>query len=174
MSKLFIFKREKTFKLLLTTIGITTMIALLSVSSAEADPRKTIDETVQKTQEVTNSAKNIGQLPTEVKSLEKTDETLNMEHAVPKAIITQVPSAGDTVDTQDTNTPAIKALVVTTPTVGTSVTEDQKCYAQSDGTTECICENETECEALKSSDTCKPGSEWGKDNGFGGCTKKED
>ncbi len=47
-----------------------------------------------------------------------------------------------------------------------------RCYDQTDGTVECVCNTAESCVALKSADVCAPDSEWGKEDGYGGCQKK--
>ena len=55
--------------------------------------------------------------------------------------------------------------------VGDTIPLSEKCYEQKDGSFECVCEGDAECETLKTAEHCEPGTHWGKD-GFGGCTKK--
>jgi len=57
-------------------------------------------------------------------------------------------------------------------TIPAETGSDQKCYTQQDGTQECVCESTETCAALKASETCEPGSFWGKEDSFAGCTKK--
>ena len=49
----------------------------------------------------------------------------------------------------------------------------EKCYEQTDGSFECVCEGQEECKILETAEHCEEGSHWGKD-GYGGCTKKTD
>ena len=58
-----------------------------------------------------------------------------------------------------------------TSMAGTKLSE--KCYEQTDGSFECVCEGEEECKTLETAEHCEPGTHWGKD-GYGGCTKKVD
>lgn len=55
------------------------------------------------------------------------------------------------------------------PLAGMKLSE--KCYEQTDGSFECVCEGEEECKALETAEHCEAGTHWGKD-GYGGCTKK--
>lgn len=48
-----------------------------------------------------------------------------------------------------------------------------KCYEQTDGSFECVCEGEEECKVLETAEHCEAGTHWGKD-GYGGCTRISD
>jgi hypothetical protein len=59
----------------------------------------------------------------------------------------------------------------TTPAVNIKLSE--KCYEQTDGSFECVCEGQEQCKTLETADYCMAGTHWGKD-GYGGCTKIAD
>jgi cytoskeletal protein RodZ len=101
------------------------------------------------------------------------DPTTRIVEPVPDAVITRVPNSYESVpaesdamheDTglgvEDGATPILKAVSLS-----------EKCYEQKDGSFECVCEGNEECNTLKTAEHCEPGTHWGKD-GFGGCTKK--
>jgi len=67
-------------------------------------------------------------------------------------------------DPQISTTPAVSLVPMT------KIELADKCYEQSDGSFECVCEGEEECKVLATADHCEAGTHWGKD-GYGGCTK---
>lgn len=67
-------------------------------------------------------------------------------------------------NTQIQSTPATNVVPMT------KIELADKCYEQSDGSFECVCEGEEECKVLATADHCEAGTHWGKD-GYGGCTK---
>jgi hypothetical protein len=85
-------------------------------------------------------------------------------------------SVGDesTVNTKSMPTtaePQTTPAVSLKPMVG--IEPSEKCYEQTDGSFECVCEGQEECKTLETAEYCEAGTHWGKD-GYGGCTKKAD
>jgi len=97
--------------------------------------------------------------------------TITAEDATPapEADSTTLPAqeevAGE--NTQIETTPAVNTVPMT------KIELVDKCYEQSDGSFECVCEGEEECKVLATADHCEAGTHWGKD-GYGGCTKVAD
>jgi len=146
MSNLIMLKRNKTrLKRTFTALMIAVFTVFLGANLAYAGPEKTPDKAQEKpvVEEMVDDA---------------------AEGAVEgEGTIDLTPKVAEPMD--DKTKPAM--------TIPAETQSGQKCYAQKDGTEECVCENTDQCAALKASETCEPGSFWGKEDSFAGCTKKK-
>lgn len=111
----------------------------------------------------------------ELQSQEVAEEIVNSEtekivEPIPEAKMVLAPKTEEPAPEMDMDAMHEKTQIMIVPQDGAKAPAD-KCYEQADGSLECVCEGETECEALKTAEHCEAGTHWGKD-GFGGCTKK--
>lgn len=181
-------KRNITLKsTLLTFSGTVCAIAYLS-GTAYADPEKKVEDAVEApvempvnaTDEAADQAKDMAIdaakdaviAPMDLPQVE--DDVNDAEQTEPEIMNTPAVNVPQTtVEPPVWETPAAKEPAGSIiPVPGATLDIAQSCYPQEGGVLECICEGDTACAELTSSDICEPGTSWRNDEGFGGCAKK--
>ena len=187
MSRISTLKRKDiNFSKSALIMGCAFIMALSLSQKAAADPdKKPVMDDVQKIEETVDTAEDIMDAQTPIELPRAAEDTVDTEGTpdiiAPPAMPEMTPNAQDVIEDASE---AVDEAVETTEVVGAlSETKIEApapaplstdCYPQQDGSSECICDGEEDCAALKLSDECTPGTDWSNENGLGGCTKKKD
>ncbi len=187
MSRISTLKRKDiNFSKSALIMGCAFIMALSLSQKAAADPdKKPVMNDVQKVEETVDTAEDIMDAQTPIELPSAAEGTVDTEGTpdimAPPAMPEMTPDALDViedaseaVDEAAGATEVVGALSETKIDTPAPTPLSTDCYPQQDGSSECICDGEEDCAALKSSETCAPGTDWSNEDGLGGCTKKEE
>ncbi|NNC38781.1 MAG: hypothetical protein EX271_02085 [Acidimicrobiales bacterium] len=110
---------------------------------------------------------------TETNEIANTESTLPVDTEEPADIPKSLAEDGATKSDSPLDTIQAQKSRVLSVTSVPAEKLPKKCYEQTDGSFECVCEGEEECKLLATAKYCEPGTHWGKD-GYGGCTRTSD